>query len=1605
MYCIITLDLFNVTGFKIPIPVLADPINNSLSTITTAMPPKRRILVVFQPEQGNHVKLAISVNQDATNETLAREIAESVGVEGVKLEIGDGFELRRQDGIEVILDSDVVIAKPRPIQSVVEPSRSQLSVGASKDHIKGFSRSLASYSKERDGQEPTRFQIRLVTAELARLHAKGTLKDSTEPVNGVLAFGGHFVSGNTAVSALRQEAAEVLGWNSFGSSYEDEPCNHETQTICSCAIAHEVDLHGLSSTFHCRFNIDGNRCINRDCSYSHTSLSLKDTFGVNAPHCSVCDDALGFPCPSCLKQAEESGIEPGDVIHCAIVKTVPGITLVWDGDRIDHLPIPSDMIAAVGTMQHLATHRVISLVESFLRSKGVDMSGLSLRIHARNAQQETVRFVWSTLVSVCSTVLHLNQDHRRFTFPGLISSPASTIPVRRKAKSFEIDFHTSSCPVVVCGCATLKDILLLNGNSDANGDITATLYTVKRTCNNNDASSSKHGAIPISKQSAYQLDTAWQPSTPQTSRGMAALLASLFVLSEMVRKQGLASENKVLAALYSITRFPPAVRALGVLLLNIVPQPQEKAALSEALFYALKEFLHAAPPAFTINPSRRFETARILLGHILSITDVVNVSVRPLQCLSLTCALSHKRMVDPVMLDSFAVVERSSGALHSMQGLLYRPNFGDEPHSISELSGSELCQVLAQSKAFKGSEIHVLSVREIGVLARPTTLEKAGYNFWSAIQRANETDLICRGPLELKSPSVVPPQIVLDSEGFLAVFTGRGCGTTRDVNFFRPLSGGDTEVDVNDVEHALQKVIVARKVEDTWEVDCFGGVPAKARVPDEAIMLCLDLSQSMNERSAVGDSLPHVAYDHTTEGEKAIDEIVKGLSDAALLVRAMEWIQEQHESCFVAWKSLIEDELTTKELLEHLGNLTQRDRASFASANRLYAGIVSHILETFLGSYEPKPILGVTPYEVPRILVDPGTGNLKPPTNNPFRIAWASGQDLLTRLNSGHSLNQLTITLVHGRTRRVWNLPPSTSTRVLYSLANRATEASFSSFNLRTCTSRDPIRDSEDLPLSSTQLRMGGAIELYQLAPHSRKPLKINVTSNYSDTTIILPADASALALLSKVRGPYDNILSDIRLWRVPFDRINYANLYSRNGLTDVGDGEEYGVPVKLDSDISRMTSLHCNMWFWIARDSASEESRSLTRLHLLKELFNIFLNRVSSFDTSVSLVLGLVTFSDEALVKQELTPIFENFRLELDKVTAKGDTAMYDALDVARSSLINFRADLPNLRRRIIIVSDGEDTSSKSTLSEVGSALQRDHITVDSVQVGQTLSNSLHLISAATGVLGGNRVGIDNSLVEPGGYRFFPQASLGDALSIFDLETMMNSSERPNRPKLLKAFLPHRFPTLANDLSTYPVDEVTIDHFPERAQHPKLTERVKDVKQATASGTATSNSERTRRIMRELKALIADPHPQIDVYVNDVDMSFLKVVIQAPDDIEQCPYKGGCFLLTCDLPPQYPRDPPEIRFVTFILHPNVSKQGKVCVAELSRLWSSDITVKELLSLVYGLLLEPDLDNPLEIQASLKYYDDDGTFALAAAKAVAEHASKSRSAWREELDV
>ena len=131
--------------------------------------------------------------------------------------------------------------------------------------------------------------------------------------------------------------------------------------------------------------------------------------------------------------------------------------------------------------------------------------------------------------------------------------------------------------------------------------------------------------VTKSKEHIFLADPAWQPSVLQTQRGMAAMLSSLYVFVHSANQKGSVGEANILAFLYSITRFPPAIRAckslpsldivfpllteftVAIILGNRIPLPQEQAALSVVLYHAAVDFVVRAPVQVAGNPSRFFE--------------------------------------------------------------------------------------------------------------------------------------------------------------------------------------------------------------------------------------------------------------------------------------------------------------------------------------------------------------------------------------------------------------------------------------------------------------------------------------------------------------------------------------------------------------------------------------------------------------------------------------------------------------------------------------------------------------------------------------------------------------------------------------------------------------------------------------------------------------------------------------------------------------------------------------------------------------------------------------------------------------------------------------
>jgi hypothetical protein len=164
--------------------------------------------------------------------------------------------------------------------------------------------------------------------------------------------------------------------------------------------------------------------------------------------------------------------------------------------------------------------------------------------------------------------------------------------------------------------------------------------------------------------------------------------------------------------------------------------------------------------------------ARILFAHIIETAKKVqhpteNASMRPLEEVPLVCATSRKLLKNPILMDS-QVVNCASAALHQPGGELYRPSMS----IIAEMTDEEterLKRTVIRCGALAVSDPRIQSIMVFDVdklLSAPLspTLAQIGRDLVSAIEAANKTNLVTRGPLDLKSANVIPPQIVLDQE-------------------------------------------------------------------------------------------------------------------------------------------------------------------------------------------------------------------------------------------------------------------------------------------------------------------------------------------------------------------------------------------------------------------------------------------------------------------------------------------------------------------------------------------------------------------------------------------------------------------------------------------------------------------------------------------------------------------------------------------------------------------------------------------------------------------------------------------------------------------------
>ncbi|KAJ4353723.1 uncharacterized protein N0V89_005453 [Didymosphaeria variabile] len=431
---------------------------------------------------------------------------------------------------------------------------------------------------------------------------------------------------------------------------------------------------------------------------------------------------------------------------------------------------------------------------------------------------------------------------------------------------------------------------------------------------------------------------------------------------------------------------------------------------------------------------------------------------------------------------------------------------------------------------------------------------------------------------------------------------------------------------------------------------------------------------------------------------------------------------------------------------------------------------------------------------------------------------------------------------------------------------------------------------------------------------------------------------------------------------------------------------EDDDVPDRIAVDRAGAVPVPLVLKLRLSRTSSRTKRKPLSRMDVLKQMFDAFINRLLAYGYPSH--LGLVTFRTTASLTQNITHAIENFRHELNSIEASGDTTLWDALSLARDSLTQYATKYPKARLRIICLSDGEDNKSKQVVHEVAAALVHDRITVDSFCLGTADMSELQAVSYLTG-----------------GYKFHPH-QLEHAMAICELEPVLSLSERPDI--ILPPFgrgASGSLDRLYHAISEVDEDVVTRDTFPQRREHPLMSESYVELGNlANVSRFSMANrsdlSMRLARIHNEIRNSAAKVHPHYDIYVCESNMAMWKIVMQGPPGSA---YATGTFLLYLEMGEDYPMFPPKGRFVTPVYHPNINRHGRICHSIFDRNWTVDTTSKDIIDTIYSLLLVPEFSDPINTVVTLDFHWDEVQFKEEAGLHIEMHASKNRMQWKSEI--
>ncbi|XP_037287685.2 putative ubiquitin-conjugating enzyme E2 C [Rhipicephalus microplus] len=138
-------------------------------------------------------------------------------------------------------------------------------------------------------------------------------------------------------------------------------------------------------------------------------------------------------------------------------------------------------------------------------------------------------------------------------------------------------------------------------------------------------------------------------------------------------------------------------------------------------------------------------------------------------------------------------------------------------------------------------------------------------------------------------------------------------------------------------------------------------------------------------------------------------------------------------------------------------------------------------------------------------------------------------------------------------------------------------------------------------------------------------------------------------------------------------------------------------------------------------------------------------------------------------------------------------------------------------------------------------------------------------------------------------------------------------------------------------------------------------------------SGAETSvRRSSTKRLQQELMALMTSGDRGISAFPEGENIFLWRATIEGPAGTV---FEKSVYRLKLVFPDDYPYRSPLVCFETRCFHPNVDREGNICIDILQHEWSALLDVRTVLLSIQSLLGEPNVDSPLNAQAAYLWDD------------------------------